>query len=217
MVYEPWSIESCDLTLLSSNASCRRTPGDWLARDGRCLLIELPEGPELAGLPIGRYALYTSEEALRRDYARSRPYLPAQPRPARGWQRERRWRGSRPVWRSGADGRAFSSSCSSASLTLGPGQLPCACPALRVEAPRYPAPTPNDCHAPRPESFLREVLWPEFEALNEALVGYLAEVTARIIRDEVHGETEMVRSAATQVGLDANPVDVSCLRDGRSR
>ena len=40
-----------------------------------------------------------------------------------------------------------------------------------------------------PESFLREVLWPEFEALNEALVGYLTEVTARIIRDEVHGET----------------------------
>jgi hypothetical protein len=40
-----------------------------------------------------------------------------------------------------------------------------------------------------PESFLRDVLWPEFEALNEALVGYLAEVTARIIRDEVHGET----------------------------
>jgi hypothetical protein len=30
-----------------------------------------------------------------------------------------------------------------------------------------------------PESFLREVLWPEFKALNEA----------RIIRDEVHGET----------------------------
>jgi hypothetical protein len=40
-----------------------------------------------------------------------------------------------------------------------------------------------------PESFLREVLWPEFEALKEALAGYLAEVTARIIRDEVHGET----------------------------
>jgi hypothetical protein len=39
------------------------------------------------------------------------------------------------------------------------------------------------------ESFLRDVLWPEFEALNEALVAYLAEVTARIIRDEVHGET----------------------------
>jgi hypothetical protein len=40
-----------------------------------------------------------------------------------------------------------------------------------------------------PEGFLRDVLWPELEALNEALVGYLAEVTARIIRDEVHGET----------------------------
>jgi hypothetical protein len=40
-----------------------------------------------------------------------------------------------------------------------------------------------------PESFLRDVLWPAFEALNEALVGYLAQVTARIIRDEIHGET----------------------------
>jgi hypothetical protein len=40
-----------------------------------------------------------------------------------------------------------------------------------------------------PESFLREVLWPEFEQLNEALKSYLAEVTARIIREEVHGET----------------------------
>jgi hypothetical protein len=41
-----------------------------------------------------------------------------------------------------------------------------------------------------PEGFLRDVLWPELAALNEALVGYLAEVMARIIRDEVHGEAE---------------------------
>ncbi len=40
-----------------------------------------------------------------------------------------------------------------------------------------------------PERFVREVLWPEFESLNAALVGYLAEVTARIIRAEVHPET----------------------------
>ncbi len=40
-----------------------------------------------------------------------------------------------------------------------------------------------------PERFLQEVLWPEFQALNEALTGYLAEVTRRIIAAEVHKET----------------------------
>ena len=42
-------------------------------------------------------------------------------------------------------------------------------------------------HAPEP--FIREVLWPEFEQLSVALTGYLTEVTERIIREEVHGET----------------------------
>ena len=42
-------------------------------------------------------------------------------------------------------------------------------------------------HAPEP--FIREVLWPEFEQLSAALTGYLTEVTERIIREEVHGET----------------------------
>jgi hypothetical protein len=54
---------------------------------------------------------------------------------------------------------------------------------------RYPRQRRTTVMLQAPESFLRGVLWPEFEALNEALVGYLAEVTARIIRDEVHGET----------------------------
>jgi hypothetical protein len=40
-----------------------------------------------------------------------------------------------------------------------------------------------------PQSFLDQVLWPEFLQLNEALVDYLAEVTDRVIREEVHGET----------------------------
>jgi hypothetical protein len=35
-----------------------------------------------------------------------------------------------------------------------------------------------------PESRLRKALWREFEQLNEALDSYLAEVTARIIREE---------------------------------
>jgi tRNA nucleotidyltransferase (CCA-adding enzyme) len=39
-----------------------------------------------------------------------------------------------------------------------------------------------------PRSFIDEVLWPEFEALNAALVQYLNAVTLRVIRDEVHGD-----------------------------
>jgi hypothetical protein len=54
---------------------------------------------------------------------------------------------------------------------------------------RYPRQRRTTVMIRAPESFLRDVLWPEFEALNEALVRYLAEVTERIIRDEVHGET----------------------------
>jgi hypothetical protein len=40
-----------------------------------------------------------------------------------------------------------------------------------------------------PKSFLEQVLWPEFLQINEALVDYLADITDRIIRDEVFGET----------------------------
>lgn len=54
---------------------------------------------------------------------------------------------------------------------------------------RYPRQRRTTVMLRVPEAFMREVLWPEFEALNEALTGYLAEVTARIIREEVHGET----------------------------
>jgi hypothetical protein len=40
-----------------------------------------------------------------------------------------------------------------------------------------------------PRSFLDQVLWPEFQELNKALTQYLNEVTTRVIRDEVHGDT----------------------------
>lgn len=39
-----------------------------------------------------------------------------------------------------------------------------------------------------PRSFIDRVLWPEFRELEDALTGYLADVTDRIIREEVHGE-----------------------------
>ena len=40
-----------------------------------------------------------------------------------------------------------------------------------------------------PESFVDQVLWPEFEALEDALASYLSEITEKVIREEVHGET----------------------------
>lgn len=40
-----------------------------------------------------------------------------------------------------------------------------------------------------PKSFVEDVLWPEFEELSSALVAYLSEITEKLIREEVHGET----------------------------
>lgn len=40
-----------------------------------------------------------------------------------------------------------------------------------------------------PEHFVDEVLWPEFQQLNQVLVDYFSEFTNRIIRDEVFAET----------------------------
>ncbi len=39
-----------------------------------------------------------------------------------------------------------------------------------------------------PKGFVDQVLWPEFEELNAALVQYLNAVTLRVIREEVHGD-----------------------------
>ena len=41
-----------------------------------------------------------------------------------------------------------------------------------------------------PRSFFDGVLWPEFQELSSALTAYLAEITEKIIREEVHGEMQ---------------------------
>ena len=41
-----------------------------------------------------------------------------------------------------------------------------------------------------PRSFVDQVLWPEFQDLSGALAAYLDEVTERLIREELHGETQ---------------------------
>lgn len=40
-----------------------------------------------------------------------------------------------------------------------------------------------------PRGFAEDVLWPEFKELNVALMQYLNEVTTRVIRESVHGDT----------------------------
>ncbi|MBC8270021.1 MAG: hypothetical protein H8E36_14855 [Rhodospirillaceae bacterium] len=40
-----------------------------------------------------------------------------------------------------------------------------------------------------PKSFIDQVLWPEFEELSAALTTYLSEITEKVIREEVHGDT----------------------------
>jgi len=40
-----------------------------------------------------------------------------------------------------------------------------------------------------PRSFIDQTLWPEFQELSAALSAYLSEITEKLIREEVHGET----------------------------
>ena len=40
-----------------------------------------------------------------------------------------------------------------------------------------------------PKSFSEQVLWPEFQELSAALTAFLSEITEKVIREEVHGET----------------------------
>jgi hypothetical protein len=40
-----------------------------------------------------------------------------------------------------------------------------------------------------PKSFVEQVLWPGFEELSAALTAHLSEITEKVIREEVHGET----------------------------
>ena len=40
-----------------------------------------------------------------------------------------------------------------------------------------------------PNSFVEQVLWPEFEELSAALTAYLSQITDKVIREEIHGET----------------------------
>ena len=64
---------------------------------------------------------------------------------------------------------------------------------------RYPRMKRQTLILKAPKSFVDRVLWPQFQQLNTALSEYLAEVTDRVIREEVFGdagEAEEVREPA---------------------
>jgi hypothetical protein len=54
---------------------------------------------------------------------------------------------------------------------------------------RYPRMRRQSVMVRAPESFLDQVLWPEFQEINAALAEYLAEVTDKVIREAVHKDT----------------------------
>ena len=54
---------------------------------------------------------------------------------------------------------------------------------------RYPRMRRQSVMVRVPQTFLDTVLWPEFQEINAALTDYLAQVTDKVIRDEVYRET----------------------------
>ncbi len=57
---------------------------------------------------------------------------------------------------------------------------------------RYPRMRRQSVVISAPRSFIDDVLWPEFEQINDALIDYLSEITDKVIREEVFGSTEDV-------------------------
>ncbi len=71
-----------------------------------------------------------------------------------------------------------------------------------IEPYRYPRMKRQTLVVRAPPSFVHTVLWPEFQALNEALSTYLMQVTERVIHDAVHADTAdaVERRERTPVG-----------------
>jgi hypothetical protein len=52
-----------------------------------------------------------------------------------------------------------------------------------------------------PRSFLEGVLWPEFAQLDAALAAFLAEITDKVIREEVYGDASDADEVAEPLKL----------------
>jgi hypothetical protein len=58
-----------------------------------------------------------------------------------------------------------------------------------IEPYRYPRMKRQTLVVNAPRSFVEDVLWPEFSALNAALANYLMSATERVIGDVIHKNT----------------------------
>ncbi len=67
---------------------------------------------------------------------------------------------------------------------------------------RYPRMRRQSIVISAPQSFIDDVLWSEFEQINDALVDYLAEITDKVIREEVFGTTEDAEIVAEAPKID---------------
>lgn len=64
------------------------------------------------------------------------------------------------------------------------------CRRYELKPYRYPRQRRTTVMLRAPQDFVDSILWPEFQQLHAALRQYLDEATERIIRDEVHGNTD---------------------------
>jgi tRNA nucleotidyltransferase (CCA-adding enzyme) len=76
------------------------------------------------------------------------------------------------------------------------------CRRYGIEPYRYPRMHRQTLVVRAPTRFVEDLLWPEFQQLSAALTDYLSEVTARVIREEVHGDVRDAeeRQEARKIG-----------------
>lgn len=63
------------------------------------------------------------------------------------------------------------------------------CRRYGIEPYRYARQRTTSIMIKTPKSFIDNVLWPEYQALNAALNEYLSQATEKIIREEIHANT----------------------------
>ncbi len=74
------------------------------------------------------------------------------------------------------------------------------CRRYGVRPYRYPRMHRNNVVIKVPREFFDTVLWPEFRELNAALREHLEEVTEKIIRSEVYGDTSEAEEVRIAIG-----------------
>lgn len=60
-----------------------------------------------------------------------------------------------------------------------------------------------------PKRFVDETLWPEYQELSQTLHAYLNEVTERVIREEIHGDSSEAEERNEPLKIQGDLVDVN--------